>query len=176
VRVGINALIGVAIENIVECLCEALEPPCSPDPTDDRLILACMTVDRKNGKIVHICNHACRRHAGAFPSVKHWLSIVPILPLIGLLVEQLCCAEVVHPRKPMRWNRLTTGLQRIDPAYRRREAVAANNYAVARRMMAKATGIRRQFQPANLERLLADPTRVFSEIRGLFHGQQPPSA
>jgi len=72
-----------------ECICHDLLPPCPPDPVDNRLILACLTV--KDGEIVEICNFGCRQFAGGFPSFFYWLSVVPIVPLIKELVDALCC-------------------------------------------------------------------------------------
>src|SRR5262249_37140897 len=56
-------------------------------------VLACLTVDMTTGNVLHICNFHCRRHAGSFPSLTHWLSLVPIVPLIKFALERMCCGD-----------------------------------------------------------------------------------
>jgi hypothetical protein len=93
-RESFCCLLGLLIEYAIDCVCRLLLAPCPPDPKDDRLVLACMTV--RNGKILRICNFSCRRYAGSFPALAWWLSLVPILPLIGDMVREFCC----HPALP----------------------------------------------------------------------------
>jgi hypothetical protein len=82
-----------------ECICHNLLPPCPPDPIDDRLILACLTI--KDGKIIDICNFGCRRFAGAFPSFFYWLSAIPIVPVIKKIVDDFCCkTNDYQPQRP----------------------------------------------------------------------------
>jgi hypothetical protein len=77
------------LQYLVDCICQALLPPCPPNPEDDRLILACLTI--KNGKIINICNFSCRHYAGSFPSMFYWLSLVPVIPLLGKVIQCICC-------------------------------------------------------------------------------------
>lgn len=77
------------LQYAVDCICQAFLPPCPSDPEDDRLILACLTI--KNGKIINICNFSCRHYAGSFPSMFYWLSLVPVIPLFGKVLQCLCC-------------------------------------------------------------------------------------
>lgn len=86
----IECLINALLDYIVGAVCLKLLPPCPPQPCDDRLILACVTV--RNGKIVHICNFSCRHYAGSFNSLMYWTSIVPIVSLIAEVVRSICCA------------------------------------------------------------------------------------
>lgn len=78
----------------LDCMCSSLLPPCPPDPCDDRLILACVTV--QNGKIINICHFGGRKQVVTFPSLYYWLSIfrfdVLLADLIKLL-EVICCGE-----------------------------------------------------------------------------------
>jgi hypothetical protein len=90
IQLSIQALL-VALR---ECICHNLLPPCPTDPTDDRLILACLTV--KDGEIIDICNFGCRQFAGSFPSFFYWLSAVPIVPLIKKFIDDYCCQTDVQ--------------------------------------------------------------------------------
>jgi hypothetical protein len=83
-------LMNALIDYIVDAVCMKLLPPCPATPCDDRLILACVTI--RNGKIVHICNFACRHYAGSFNSLAYWTSAVPIVAAISSIVRQICCS------------------------------------------------------------------------------------
>jgi hypothetical protein len=99
VQETIQASVLAIFEAFRECVCHALMPPCPTDPTDDRLILACLTV--KDGAILDICNFGCRTFAGSFPSLFYWLSAVPILPLLKKLVDDFCCsAQKPNQQRP----------------------------------------------------------------------------
>lgn len=80
---------------VVDSVCAALIPPCPPEPCDNRLILACVTI--KDGRIVHICNHSCRRYAGSFPALEYWTSAMPVIPLVRRLLREICCAPSAVP-------------------------------------------------------------------------------
>jgi hypothetical protein len=74
-----------------DCVCYALLPPC-PDGWDDRVVLACVTVE--DGIVTRICNHSCRRYAGSFVNREYWL---PIGPVLSLLAAKLCCFPLEFP-------------------------------------------------------------------------------
>ena len=79
---------------LFDCVCMAFIPPCPPDPCDDRLCLACVTV--QSGKIIDICLFGCRHQLVTFHTLYYWLSLAG---LDGVLValkrgfELLCCGE-----------------------------------------------------------------------------------
>jgi hypothetical protein len=126
-------------------------PPCSPDPKDERLILACL--DIRDDKIVRICNFS-RRHAGAFPSVSYWLSLVPIIPLIRWVVQWLCCLpELVWFQSPL-VNDLANLLDRIDPTGSLREAISAEDFALPKMYAAKVREAIDKVSPAGLTELI----------------------
>ncbi len=87
---AIFCLVNALINYIIDAVCLKILPPCPPTPCDDRLILACVTV--RNGKIVHICNFACRHYAGSFNSLLYWTSIVPVISIIASIVRKICCS------------------------------------------------------------------------------------
>jgi hypothetical protein len=123
-------LAGLLVQYALDCICEALLPPCPPAPCDNRLILACVTV--KDDQIVRICNFSCRHYVGAFPSTYYWLSLVPIIPLIGYLVTLLCCRpDLVRAQSPL-VNDFATLLDTFDPTGTARAAVFAGNFALPR--------------------------------------------
>jgi hypothetical protein len=79
---------------LFDCLCFGLLPPCPPDPCDNRLILACVTM--QNGKILNVCNFGCRRQVVTFPSLFYWLSAFGFDKVFGQVttfLENLCCNE-----------------------------------------------------------------------------------
>jgi hypothetical protein len=123
----IRNLLTAVVQYLLDCVCEAFLPPCSPDPLDNRVILACVTI--KDGKILRICNFGCRSYAGAFPSLYYWLSAIPIASIIKMALELLCCG----PDLP-----LYTYLDRLDPKREKRVALVDNNFGGARILAARA--------------------------------------
>ena len=89
VAVGITELWALLLRYIVSRVCATLLPQCPADPQDNRLVLGCLTI--VDGKITRICDLSCRRYAGSFPAIFHWLSFYPVIPLLGLVLERLCC-------------------------------------------------------------------------------------
>jgi hypothetical protein len=84
----IAKIVEILIAAALDCFCTSLLPPCPPDPCDNRLILACVTV--KNGKIISICHFGGgRRQVVTFPALFYWLSLSGLGP--GL--SDLCCGE-----------------------------------------------------------------------------------
>jgi hypothetical protein len=77
---------------IYDCMCLSLLPPCPPEPAEDRLILACLTI--KDDKIVRICQHQERRHVLSFPTLAYWLSSLPLGATLSKAVNCLCCGDL----------------------------------------------------------------------------------
>lgn len=95
-----QALLSAWIQAAVDCACDALLPPCPEDPCDDRVPIACVTM--RGDRIVSICNHSCRRHAGAFPTWSYWLSALPIGALLQQAIAAFCCTPVTSLLRPER--------------------------------------------------------------------------
>jgi hypothetical protein len=79
---------------LLDCICMAFIPPCPPDPCDDRLCLACVTV--QGGKIIDICLFGCRHQLVTFHTLYYWLSIVGLDRVLAALkggFELICCGE-----------------------------------------------------------------------------------
>jgi hypothetical protein len=127
-REALRDLLAVWLQLMIDCICHAFIPQCDDDPCDDRVEVACVTV--KGDKILRICNHSCRRYAGAFPSTFYWMSLVPVLPLIGKLLAWLCCRPELLRRNSPLVNDLMPALDAIDPTGRLRQAIVGNNFAL----------------------------------------------
>ena len=80
--------------SVLDCVCLELLPPCPSDPCDNRVCLACVSV--QNGKIINICNFGCRKQVLTFPTLLYWLSLIGFDQIFALLTsffERLCCGE-----------------------------------------------------------------------------------
>jgi hypothetical protein len=159
-QVAIQSLVAVVWSYIVGCLCQRLLPTCPPDPCDDRLILACLTI--VDGKIVSICNYGCRTYAGSWPTFNRWLSLVPVLPLLGVLLEYLCCLDWYRPEWGRKGNRLMAAVEHIDPTYSRAR-LYESDFSQLHGLLAGFRRVRDNLSAANLPAAVSDP-RGFAEI------------
>lgn len=96
----LNDLAEVLHVAALDCVCAALLPPCSADPCDKRLVLACVTV--QNGSITNICHFGGgRRQVITFPTLSYWLSIFGLDKLMTDLsefLEDICCSDAATKR------------------------------------------------------------------------------
>jgi hypothetical protein len=81
------------LQNLKDCFCNLLLPAC-PTCDDESeegrgVALACITV--KNGSVEKICNLEKRQIVKTFPTMGYWLSLLPVVPLVKILFEKLCC-------------------------------------------------------------------------------------
>lgn len=84
-----------------DCICMSLIPACPPNPCDDRVSLAQVTV--QGGKIVDICHFACRKQLVTLPVLYYWLSLIGFDRTLQALVrgiESFCCAEFDQRQVP----------------------------------------------------------------------------
>jgi hypothetical protein len=84
----IKTIVGMAR---LDCFCMSLLPTCPPDPCDDRLILACVTV--QNNRIVNICPFEGRQQLIGFTALNYWLGPIfsNVTQLLDKAFEQICC-------------------------------------------------------------------------------------
>lgn len=129
-------LLAAWIQAILDCICRAFLPRCPEDPCDARVELACITV--KNGKILSICNHSCRKYAGAFPSTFYWMSLIPLIPLFARALASLCCRPDLLRRNSPLVNDLMPLLDQVDPTGNLRREIAKDDFALPRRYVAMA--------------------------------------
>jgi len=139
VRPALESEASLLLQYVVDCVCADLNPPCPTDPCDDRIILACVTI--ANNQIVKICNFACRKFAGAFPSMYWWLSAIPIIPLIRWLITELCCTD---------WTDVRGVVNQLDADGAIRKALAANDFALPKAQLDRFTALRSQLNTATL--------------------------
>lgn len=85
-------LAGGLLQYLKDCLCDHLLARCPECDADDKLYLACISI--KGGEVYKICNFSLRKYVKSFPTVEYWLSLVPVIPLVGRAVEAFCCAAL----------------------------------------------------------------------------------
>lgn len=161
-QVALLDLVAVTWQYFIDCVCQQLLPKCPPDPLDDRLILACLTI--VDGKITNICNFGCRRHAGAWPTIYHWLSIVPVLPLLGVLIEYLCCMEWIDPDDRKRGNKVAVGLNKADPSFRR-QRLYDSDFKQVHDVVERISRVRDNLTTSNLGTAVSDPQGFAAIVR-----------
>jgi hypothetical protein len=140
----------------LDCICSAFIPSCGPEPCDDRVILACVTV--RDGKIVTICHFGGRRQVITFPVLHYWLSyfgIDKVFRLITTFLERMCCGAEEERRAL------------FGPEMFAREPVSSagvTNPAAVNRMMSYALS---QMMGANLVNA-SSPTAQAIDLRPLI--------
>jgi hypothetical protein len=149
VQRSIDKTFAVLFEYIPECGCYQLLPPCSPDPHDDRLILACVTI--QDGEIIDICNLGCRQFAGGFPSFFYWLSLVPIIPLLKSLITQACCG----------------GIKTADPTQVLKRAVTEGNFALPRMLFERFGDLAQNFSLEGMVSKIPANNLNLATLRGM---------
>ena len=84
-------LLPILEELIRDCLCSALLPPC-PDPVENScVVLAKITVQRHECKILRVCNWEGRKFAVTQPNLAYWLSLFPYGRLLREALTNACC-------------------------------------------------------------------------------------
>jgi hypothetical protein len=83
------------LEYLKDCLCEHLLVA-NPDTDGDSKLYLCAVSVRvdaatKASRVYKVCNLSRRRYVKSFPAIGHWLSLVPVLPFLDLVIEQFCC-------------------------------------------------------------------------------------
>jgi hypothetical protein len=85
-------LFGRLLEFLKDCICDHLLVDC---PTGlGKVYLA--DVSFQGGKVYQICNFHHRKYVHTFPTVEYWLSLVPVLPMLKMAVEKLCCTAITE--------------------------------------------------------------------------------
>ena len=82
-------LMGGLIQYLKDCFCHLLLVKCPECMGDEKIYLACVEI--RDDKIYNICNFSKRKYVRSFPTVEYWLSILPVIPMIGKAVGELCC-------------------------------------------------------------------------------------
>lgn len=157
----INATLIMLFEYLRECVCDTILPSCPADPGDDRLILACVTI--KDGKITDICNFGCRQFAGSFPSFFYWLSIIPIVPLLKLLVDDVCCGPALLTKN----SPLVNNLAKLDPAGVLQKAITDGNFALPKMLLDRMGDVVQKFSLQGLVNSIPAKGLNLATLRGM---------
>lgn len=81
---------GGLFQYLKDCFCDHLLVNCPTCDEDEKIYLACVRF--RDGQVFKVCNFSKRKYVKSFPTVEYWLSTIPVIPLVGKLVEKLCCA------------------------------------------------------------------------------------
>jgi hypothetical protein len=141
---ALRGMISLLVEHLRQCICQALEPPCGPDPCDDLVPLGCVTISKDD--IVSVCSLSGRHYAGSFPALAYWISLGP---LIAAALCRLCCAPLYGRRA--RRNALFAMLDSVDPSGSLRKTAGAQGFAAPRYY---ATQVRRVWHGFKFSQLL----------------------
>jgi hypothetical protein len=92
---GIVAKIRVLIADaFLNCICLAIVPPCPAPACDNRIVLACVTLE--NGAITSICHFPGRNQVVTLQTLGYWLGALG-LDNLGLMLSEifalLCCTS-----------------------------------------------------------------------------------
>jgi hypothetical protein len=82
-------LLSGLLQYLKDCFCNHLLIHCPECTGDEKVYLGCLTL--REGAVYNICNFTKRKFVKTTESIAYWLSIIPIAPLVGWLVEELCC-------------------------------------------------------------------------------------
>jgi hypothetical protein len=83
------ALVGGVLQSLKDCFCDRLLVDCPDCSSEDEVYLAKVTI--RESEVYQVCNFAKRKYVKSFPTVDYWLSVLPVMPLLGKAVEKLCC-------------------------------------------------------------------------------------
>jgi hypothetical protein len=91
----LDTIAKAAFTALIDCFCYAFLPTCPAAGCDNRLILACVTV--QNGKITDICHFGGgRKQLVTFPALGYWGSLIgldSLLSKLGNSLEMICCGD-----------------------------------------------------------------------------------
>jgi hypothetical protein len=76
-------------EAFLNCVCYTIIPPCPPQPCDNRIVLACVTV--QNGEIVNICHYPGRKQLITLQTLGYWLGALGLDNLGTVLANLFSC-------------------------------------------------------------------------------------
>jgi hypothetical protein len=89
-----NDLFARFLEYLKDCLCEHLLVANPDTGGDSKIYLGAVSIrsePERPPRVYKVCNLSRRRYVKSFPAIGHWLSLVPVLPFLDLMVERFCC-------------------------------------------------------------------------------------
>jgi hypothetical protein len=97
-------LFAAMLQHLKDCFCDLLLRNCPECDQEDNLYLASIHI--RDREVYHVCNFSERKHVHTFPKLFYWFSLVPVLPLVRLLFDRLCC--LIIPDLASRFNAPST--------------------------------------------------------------------
>ncbi len=85
-------LLSHLLDYLKECFCDQYLIDCPECGPDDKIYLG--VVEVRNGQVYHICNFTKRKYVKSFSTYGHWLSTVPILPIVKKAFAEFCCQVI----------------------------------------------------------------------------------
>lgn len=176
---ALQQLIVLVMLYLRDCVCYAALPPVPGAACNDRVVLACLTVN--DGVVTKICNLACRRYAGSFVNREYWL---PIGPVLSILAAKLCCfplglgrqVRVPDEQRPDNMRRGFHSTGRYDNIF---SALRSDDFALPKlwrdRAMTMATKMRVGTVLAGVERSL-ERTRGSIRLASYLHADAATAA
>jgi hypothetical protein len=81
----------IIVVAVSDCACVALLPQCPPNPCDNRVPLACVSV--QNGAIQSICHFECRQQLIGATALHYWFEplFAAIWSIVSARIETICC-------------------------------------------------------------------------------------
>lgn len=87
-------LLGHLLNHLKDCFCDQYLIDCPECGPEDKIYLG--VVEVRKGQVYHICNFTKRKYVKSFSTYGHWLSTVPILPIVKKAFAEFCC-QVINP-------------------------------------------------------------------------------
>jgi hypothetical protein len=98
---AVSLIVAILRQANADCFCMALIPTCPPNPCDDRLILACLTV--QNGVITNICPFEGRQQLIGFTALNYWFGSLfsNLTQILDTALEGICCTSATQRKTPL---------------------------------------------------------------------------
>src|SRR6202165_2240137 len=78
------------VQYLKDCFCDHLLVKCAEcNSRNEKLYLGVVSI--RNNKVHNVCNFSGRHYLKTFPTIGYWMSLFPIVPIIGELIELICC-------------------------------------------------------------------------------------
>jgi hypothetical protein len=142
---ALKGMVALIVEHLRQCICQALEPPCGPDPCEDSIPLGCVVISKDD--VISVCSLSGRHYAGSFPALAYWISLGP---LIATALCKLCCTPIYRGGKAKE-KALFAMLDSVDPSGALRKTAGAQGFAAPKYY---ADQVRRVLRSVKLATLL----------------------
>lgn len=160
-------LLSGLLQYLKDCFCNHLLVRCPECDEDDKVYLGCLSL--RDGEVYNICNFTKRRFVKTTETLYYWLSIIPIGPLVGWLVEELCCLVLPNYFKQREPNVVGISPQQLGMA----NAVVHTDYG---NIMESVTSASKQLARTGLGELVGAgyrDKRDYQELVGLEYNYRP---